>query len=200
MDKIVYRYGKYIKYHIWTKEEEELLKREYRYSLQSIKDLASKLSVTESAVRNKLATLGILASCVFWTSTEIQFLEDNYSSLSAKQIAKKLGRSISSVESKAHRLKCSKKNRSGWFTEAEVGHILGVDSGWIRRRVKSGFILDMKPLNGLPSKGKNLPWKITEEALRDFIRTYPEELTGHNVDFVMLVDILAGIKVTSYRK
>jgi len=30
--------------------------------------------------------------------------------------------------------------------------------------------------------------------LRDYIIKYPGDLTGHNVDFVMLVDVLAGVK------
>ena len=43
-----------------------------------------------------------------------------------------------------------------------------------------------------PERGKR---HIKRNALRRFIRTYPEELLGRNVDMVQLVEILAGILV-----
>ena len=40
-------------------------------------------------------------------------------------------------------------------------------------------------------------WHIAEKDLRAYIRRYPEELNGRNVDLIAIVEILAGILTTN---
>lgn len=194
----IFRFGQWVNMHYWTEEEDMLLRQEYRHSIESLRTLGKRLGVTENSVRQRLTRLGILRQAVRWTPSELEFLEENYNKKSNKVLAKLLHKSVNSVVAKAHRLQVKKRNRDGWFTKTEVANILGVDAGWITRRLKNAQCnLEMQPFDTdkLPKAGYYNSWKISEKSLRDFIRTYPEELTGCNVDFTMLVDILAGIKV-----
>lgn len=125
-----------------------------------------------------------------WTQQEKDKLKELSLYLPYTEIAKKLGRSPLAIQVKMKKLQISRRSRAGWFTEEEVCSILGVDHKWLRIRK-----FPMKPHDSLhpPRKGKSSPWHISERALKSFIRRYPEELVGHKVDIIMLVDILAGI-------
>lgn len=193
----VFRKGQWVHIHSWTEEEDSLLRREYRYTLRSLKDLALKVGATRDSVRQRLTRLGLLRLTVLkWTPEEQRYLEENYSRLSVTVISRRLHRSPNAVAGKAHRLEVTNRVRSGWFTMQEAAQVLGVDQGWLHRRMNNGFRFKIKPHNPerSPKQGSYAPWHISERSLRNFIRKYPEELTGHNVDFVMLVDILAGVK------
>ena len=193
----VFRRGQWLDIHTWTEEEDNRLRKGYRYTIQSLKDLGEEFGVSEHSVRGRLTRLGLLKLVNYkWTREEEEFLAENYDKLSAATIAKRLHKSQNAVVSKAYKLKVKCKVRDGWFSMAEAAGILGVDQSWIRRRVNNGFKFEMKPYDSEkpPQQRQYFPWYISERSLRDFIRRYPEELTGHNVDFVMLVDILAGVK------
>ncbi|MDD4985923.1 MAG: hypothetical protein PHQ43_09050 [Dehalococcoidales bacterium] len=193
----IFRYGKWVKIHSWTTEEDEILRREYTFTLKSLDVLALKLGVTNNAVRQRLTRLGLLKLNIRkWTPEEEEYLRENYTQLSTRTLAVKLHMSRNAVVRKAHRLHVTQRVRDGWFTLSEVSKILGVDAGWVTRRIHNGHHLEMAPHSEdkVPKQGSYAAWHISEEALCDFIRRYPEELSGHNVDFVMLVDILAGIK------
>ncbi len=179
------------KNHIWTEDEEDLLRKRYRNNKESLDELCQIIGVGEGSLRSKLGRLGLLKQTIWWTDKEMRYLEKNYQAMSIVTMSSKLGRSLGSVTSKVHHMKVCKTVRDGWFTQNEVAKILGVDAGWIKRRIGHGYVLDRELFH---EEGKKIVWRISEKSLRDFIRTYPEELIGHNVDFVMIVDILAGIK------
>lgn len=196
--ELIFRRGQWMRIHSWTEEDDGLLRREYRYTIQSLDDLALRIGgVTKDSVRQRLTRLGLLKLTVLkWTPKEEEFLRENYTKLSPIVISRKLHRSVNSVVGKAHRLSVTNRVRDGWFTLEDVAKILGVDQGWIKRRMQNGLKFEMQAHypNRPPEQGSRSPWHISEKALKNFIRRYPEELTGHNVDFVVLVDILAGIK------
>ena len=192
----IFRCGQWVKLHHWTEDEKAFLRENYRYTIDSLKLLALRLGVSDSSVRQQLTRMGILKLTGRWSEADQKFLEDNYGKLSLRVISRRLGKSCNSVTSKAHRLGVSSRGKDDWFSMQEMAQILGVDQSWIRRRIGNGFKLEMYPHNpeSIPSKGHYSSWHISRKAFRQFIRRYPEELTGHNVDFVMLVDILAGVK------
>jgi len=193
----VFRYGQWIQIHHWTEDERDYLRRNYRYTIESLKSLALKLGVSDSSVRQQLTHLGALKLTGRWSMESQSFLETNYGKLSNRKISERLGKSVNAVTGKAHRLGITGRGKDDWFSMKEMAQILGVDQSWIRRRLGNGFKLEISPhdLEHTPKKGQYSSWHISRKSLREFIRKYPEELTGHNVDFVMLVDILAGVKV-----
>lgn len=196
----IFRYGQWVSLHHWSEREDVILRRDYRHSVESLRELALRFGVTEGAVRQRLTRMGILRQAVRWSPKEEEYLRENYGKISSRVMSERLGKSRNTVVKKAHRLGVSSRVRDGWFTKKEVAEIFGVDQGWINRRINGrGLKFEIEPYdpNRVPKQGSYAPWRISEGALCDFIRRYPEELTGLNVDFVMLVDILAGIKISS---
>ena len=110
-------------------------------------------------------------------------------------IAKKMGRSTNSVIVRMKQRRISRRNRDGWYTASDAAQILGCDNKWIVRRINDGSLkarrhhLGAPPANGA---GQN-PWHIREKDLRNFIRQFPQDLQGRNVDVTAIVDILAGL-------
>lgn len=183
LPKRKFRLGRWIPIHTWTEDERDFLRVEYTGTIQSLKDLAKEMGLSDSSIRGQLSRMGLIKLEGRWSKEEQEFLEENFSKLSLTTLAGKLHRGVNAVAAKAYRLKVSRRVKEGFFTMRDVSRILGVDEKWIERRLRNGFKIDMYPKK-----------RISEKALRDFIRRYPEELTGHSVDFVMLVDILAGVK------
>ncbi len=191
--------GRGIHQHTWTEEELLFIRLNYRYTVQSQEEMALTIGCTVNAVRHQLIKARLCRSVIVsWSEEEENFLREKYNSLSVFTIAKKLHRSASVVTAKAYRMKVSgrRRGRDNWFNMKDVTLILGVDSGWVSRRLQNGSKLKMSPHspNSSPGRLGNAAWHISERSLRDFIRRYPEELAGRNVDMVMLVDILAGVK------
>lgn len=191
----VFRYGQWVNMHYWTDEERAILRRDYRNDMASLHKLAHRFGVSERSTRQALTRLGVLRQAVRWTPEEEEYLMRNHGKMSVKVLAQRLHKSSNSVAAKAHRLDVLFRHKDGWFTKQEIGEILGVDQGWITRRINRGLKFEIKPHDPdkVPEKGSHAAWHISEKAFKDFLRRYPEELTGLNVDFVMLIDILAGI-------
>jgi len=185
-----------VKRHNWTDEEKECLVIGYKHTRDSVIRFARLFGVTERALRSKLCRLGLVNSSRLWLPKQVAFLRENFDKLPTYKIAKVLGKTEGSVRHKAHRLNVSKFDRDGWFTLTEVCKIIGVTRNWLVKRLNNGFKFDIKPFDDkreLPWTGI-IPYYISEESLRNFIRRYPDELQGRNVDMVMLVEILAGVK------
>ena len=192
--------GRLIARHNWTEEEKDYIRTEYRYTRESFSRLTQAFGVTDEALKKLLGRLGLVKYNKLWTSREEVFLRENWNKMPTVTIARILKRSEGAVRFKVHKLKISKFERDGWFTLTEVRRIFGVSQHWLKRRLNNGFKFDMRPFDSerVPAQGNNAPWYISEKSLRDFIRRYPEELNGCNVDWPMIVEILAGVKVDIY--
>jgi hypothetical protein len=129
-----------------------------------------------------------------WSVEEDQLLEQLIGNLPPTQIAKRLGRTVNAVVIRANRIGLSRQARDGWYTKREVCEILGMGHRWVQARIGCGA-LKAEPFDpdSTPSKTGQAHWRIDREDLRKFIRRYPDELNGWNVDLVQLVEILVGL-------
>ena len=186
--------------HGWTDEEREIVRRDYRQTVASRRELANRLGVTEPSVANQIAKMGLAKRSDRrpWTPEENSRLLDLIEKKSPVQIAKSMSRTMNAVVVQAKRLNASRGNRTGWYTMGEVCEILGMDHHWVRRRIENGSLQATRQNGGTPednpedNKGKT--WRIEEKDLRKFIRRHPHELNGRNVDLVQLVNILSGLE------
>jgi len=190
-----------MKHHRWTEEELLIVRRDYQGTMRSAAAIAQYLSamtgenITMYAVTGQVQKLGIsFIRRKSWTTDEDERLSDLIGKYDPKKIARIMGRSVNSVVVRSKRLGCSRRARNGWFTKREVCEILGVDhrlaQAWIDAgKLKASWHHDAKP----QQKG-GACWHVEEKDLRDFLRRYPTELVGRNVDLVTIVHILAGIK------
>jgi len=181
--------------HIWTDEERDIVRRDYRGTRASAQEIADRLGVTEYAVKGQISAMGTARQDRHpWSPKEDKRLEQLITRYCPRRVAHIMHRSINSVVVRSKRLNISRRNRDGWFTKREACAILGVDHKWLQKRIDCGtlkatFHDDESP----PKKNGGNCWHIDEKDLRDYIRKYPQELTSRNVDMIMIVDILAGV-------
>lgn len=181
--------------HRWTEEERQIVRRDYRGNRESVRSLAERLDVSFFGVRGQIAKMGISfrPDRRSWTPEEDEQLRELITRHSPGAIAKRMHRSINSVVVRSTRLGLSRRVRDGWYTKLEVCEILGVDHHWVQNRIDSGALRASYHNGHRPRKNGGACWHIAQKSLRQFIRRYPQELKGRNVDIILIVDILAGL-------
>ena len=187
--------------HKWTDEERAIIRRDYKHSRESAQRVADHLSretgerITASAVSGQVSSMGIAKSDDrrYWTPKEDVMLQELIPCFCPRVVARKMHRSINSVVVRSKRLNISLRCRSGWFTKSEVMEILGHDHKWIQRRIDSGALKATYHFDHRPSQLGGSAWHIAEADLKYFIKTYPEELVGCNIDIITIVDIISGV-------
>ena len=181
--------------HRWTDDERDIIRRDYQHTRASMLSLAKKLGVSPLAVRGQVQNMGICRSGdrQQWTAKQEEQLAELIPKYSMRKIARIMHRSINSVTVKTTRLHLSRRIRDGWFTKREVQRILGHDHQWLQRRIDCGALPATWHYATLPTQHGMSAWHIEEAALKEFIRRYPEELVGCNIDIMMIVEILVGV-------
>ena len=113
------------------------------------------------------------------------------------RVANIMRRGVNSVVIRSKRLCISRKVKDGWYNKKEVREIFGVDHHWLQHRIDSGAIVATPHGNIKPSKHGGGCWHIEQGALRCFIRLYPQELVGKNIDIIQIVNILVGLETAT---
>ncbi len=185
-------------YHRYSDEEIDIIRRDYRHSKESLRELAQRLGTTPASINGKVRLLGLSKRTDYrrrkWTEEEEKKLVKLLERHAPSSVPKFMGRSINSVVVKSKRLGVRRRNRNDWYVMREVCEILGVDHHWLRRRVDSGAIVATWHYDKEPGQRKgSLSWHFTQHAVCEFIRRYPEELNGRNVDMIQVVEILVGV-------
>ena len=180
--------------HKWTEEELAIVQRDYAGDRASAQRIASHMGVSFYAVRGQIQRLGLGRQDrrMEWSQEEVEKLRELVPHFSMVTIAKRMGRSVNSVTVKAKRLGLLRRDRFGWFTKREACSVLGVDHHWIQKRIDDGKLRATYHHGHRPCKNGSGSWHISERDLRTFIIEHPEELTGRNVDLVVIVDLLTS--------
>ena len=181
--------------HCWTEEEREIVRREYGGTRESRRHLAAKLGVTEYAVAGQIGRMGLgkITARRPWTPKEDEKLCELIPRMPLNHVAKVLHRSINSVTVRAKRVRAFRRVRDGWYTKREVCEILGMDHKWVQRWIDRGALKATYHHGHRPQQNGQGAWHIEERALKRFMRRYPHELNGRNVDLIQVVGILAGV-------
>lgn len=184
--------------HTWTEDERQILRSQYQGNRASVERLATAIGVTPAAVRGQLSAMGVRkkAPRQRWSKDDDRKLEQLAHTHPPHVIAKKMGRSTTAVTVRIKVKGYSRRDRDGWYTATDVARILGHDPKWVTRRIEAGQLRAVKHhRNSERANGTGQhPWRITAAALRNFIRTYPQDLQGRNMDVVAVVDLIAGLK------
>ena len=192
----------------WAPEMLVMVRRGYDGTPVTIHDLANKLSclcgrkVTYAAVRNKIRRMGLQRSKAkrLWTETEDNILMSLVEHNCIQTIAMKLKRSEGAVATRIKLLKLSRRNRDGWYTIGDLCDIFGVSDNWVKFRIEQGIIKATRHYARNGDNGDGRSWHIDRKDLVLFIRVYPQELIGRQVDIIQIVDLLAGILVNNNKK
>ncbi len=187
--------------HKWTDDERAIIRRDYKHSRASYQRLAEYFShltrekITPEAVKGQIQIMGIAKSDDRhpWSPKEDDKLRDLIHAFCPRVVARMMHRSINSVVVRSKRLSISRRCRNGWFTKQEIMGILGHDHKWVQRRIDSGALPANYHYEHRPSQKGSSAWHIEEKDLKKFIKTYPEELVGCNIDIMMIVEIISGV-------
>lgn len=178
----------------WTEEEIEVLRRDYKGTRKSAEKIGYCLGRSGVSVKGKALALGLgkVTDYKRWTKEEEDKLAGLIGTLTTRQVARLMGRGVTSVEVRIKRLGLSRRMRDGWFTKAEVGEILGQGHKWVQKRIDGGELIASYHNGSRPKQNGGACWEIKEKDLRDFIREHSIELTGRNVDLNMIVYLFEG--------
>jgi len=184
-----------VKNHVWQEWELEIVRRDYTHTHASAREIGAKLGVSEYSVGGQISKMGLgkRSDRRPWLPGEDLRLRELIPRYCPSRVAKIMHRSINSVVLKSKRLGLSRRYRDGWFTKKEVCEIVGMDHKWVQRRIDCGAIKATYHHGHRPKQNGAGAWHIEEEDLVAFIRKYPQELNGRNVDLITMVDILAGL-------
>jgi hypothetical protein len=159
--------------------------------------LANLIGCSKYGVKGQIAKQGIaFSSREKWTPEEIQYVENHYTEMSVKQMAKHLHRSINAVKIKTTRKHLSLRLRVGWYDKMDVCEMLGVDHHKVQAWIDSGDLKarwhdpDRKP----QAKGMAM-WHIEADDLKYFIVTHSVELQGRNIDLFSVLDLCGVIPI-----
>jgi hypothetical protein len=184
-------------YHQYTGDEREIIRRDYRGTRESAKAIAQAIGATEYGVRGQIYKMGLAKKTDRrnWDPKQDNELRKLLPHYCVEEIARRMNRSVNSIVVRAKRLRLHRRSHDDWFTKKEVCEILGVDHHWVQRRIDSGALKATYHNGCRPSQKGMAMWHIEQEDLRTFIRRYPQDLEGRNVDLIAIVEILAGIEV-----
>ena len=187
--------------HQWTPDEEMYVRLHYRGTNESVAVMAHHLGVTFFSVKGKVQTLGVAVrkKQPNWTFEDDEQLAELANTMPGPRIAVKIGRSPNAVAIRLTRLGISRRTRDGWYTKAEVCEIVARDHHWVQARIDAGQLKASYHNGRRPSRTGLSMWHIARDDLREFLRRYPHELEGRNVDLTTIVDILAGLQPVSRR-
>jgi hypothetical protein len=122
-----------------------------------------------------------------WTEAESDYLKENYQKKSLTQMVKDLeGRTRTAVAQRCKVMKLNRRGRDGWYTAGEVKDILGFSDSYVAKLIKIGYLKAQRH-NDNGHRGD--AWEIREQAIYDFITTYPLLLQARAVDIVQLINI-----------
>lgn len=156
-------------------------------SVQTIYRLARKLGVSKERFKT-------------WTKKEDDDIVVMRETMTFEQIAAKTKRTPTAIEWRLWYLGYGKHNRD-WFTLADIKSSLGHSGEYFRNQIKYGNLKAtlMRQKNNKIDKPGSW-WRIERCDLEDWVRRFPVELNGYNVDMVFLVDLLGGIETNIYKK
>ena len=182
--------------HSWTDDEIDIVRRDYKGTNASAQTIADHLGVSFHSVKGQVQKLGISfhPDRKKWSPEQDDLLRKLMPQLAPGTIAHRMNRSVNSVVVRSKRLRIYRRARDGWYTKREVCEILGVDHKWVQSRIDSGALIATYHNGCEPQKNGGASWHIKENDLSNFIKNYPHELKGRNVDIIQIVDLLIGIR------
>ena len=177
--------------HRWTDEEDDVVRASYEGTRASRLAIALQLGVTEHAVAGRVTVLGLakITDRQRWDPEQDERLRQLLELHPPAKVAKLMGRGVNSVVLRAKRIGASRRDRFGWYTKTEICEILGKDHKWVQRRIDDGSLKASWHHGRQPQKNGQASWHIEQKDLKAFLRRYPEQLNGRNVDLVAVVEI-----------
>ena len=176
----------------WTEDEREVVRRGYRGTNASARDVGRRLGRSVWAVKGMVQRLGITRTKPHnWTEDEDERLIELLGKHPPTQVAKRMHRSVNAVVVHSQRLGFSRRSRDGWYTAKDVCQMLGVDHHWLEPYIDRGELEATWHYGTEPGQAGGLTaYHITEAHLRAFIIRKCYDLVGRNVDLPGIIYVM----------
>jgi len=188
----------------WLPQHETYMRANYHGGLRQrgsvIKELARQTSFPRWFIKRQARRLGLTMHQDRrpWTAKELDTLDRLLGKVSAATIAKRLGRTETSIVMKIKALGHSRRITEG-YTMRDLEACLGEDHHKIKRWIGSGWLRDhlqgTKRVNGI---GRDIN-RFREDDLLDFLKRHPQEINLGKVDAIWFLDLVL-LKGTELRE
>lgn len=136
--------------------------------IQNLSHLQQTTGFSRFTILSHAVELGLSSTRRAWSKQDLSFLRDDLGRISAAALARKLGRTHSSVKAKVSKLRMSARITEG-YSYADLQELLGVS----KRRLDKWVQMDW-----LRMKAN----RASEESVARFLRTHPGEYVLSRVD------------------
>jgi hypothetical protein len=188
----IHRGGRKQKY-ILDEPGRRLILARYDGSSRAINDIMRYFTprgIPRSVVRKWAAQMGLARQKgPQWTAEEEAYLETYLHKMSLATIAKHLGRTRTAVKLKAKRLGTSKTAEGYTMRGLCLG--LGVDHHKVTKWVERGWMKGSRRNSDRTSNGDI--WYFSDRAIKEMVRTHPEEIDPRRVEWLWFIDVLLGV-------
>lgn len=124
-----------------------------------------------------------------WTPEQEKFLCNNLRTMPMSKLEKHLRKERSTIVRKAKELGLYREDKEDGHSIDSLAMALGItNDNKIKHWVDRGWLKGEKQTTAF----KTVKWYFTDKAVRDFIFAHPQEINPHKVDWLWVVDILAG--------
>ena len=176
----------------YTQTEINIISEHYDGTGKSIEHLSTILNRTKCSIYSHIVKHKMTKKprSTFWKThpeaiEEVRELAESYTPHQIALIFNdkyKCGLTTNAIRLIMSKNKISGLHRSGWFTMLDIQEMLCVDSQWIVRRIKKGYLKIDRHNNHL--------YKILEADFLKFIDEYPSELNGLKLDFFYIYHLI----------
>ena len=177
-----------------TKFSDELIRTRYDGRVYGrAAEIATALGWPGWAVKKRAAVLGATSPWPKhrrdWTDDEVKFIQEWTGVRFVGWIAKKLGRSLTSVVLKQKRMKLSRRVREGYTLRA-LELCFGMDHRLIAQWVEQGRLRIERGIPCGGGRGEQRRWKVSETAVFEFIWNNPMSFRLDKVDQPWFLDLM----------
>lgn len=170
----------------------QLLRAKYDGSSAAIDELARRFHMPRHAIKKFALKYGLTRhKDPPWTRGEMEYLETHLHKMPYRAIAEHLSRTETAIKLKAKRLGI-RKSGEGYTLRALLTGLGETDHHKVKRWVKAGWLKAARRESDRTDRQGGDMWLFTENAIRLFVRDYPQEIDQRKVDWPWLVEILVG--------
>ena len=175
---------------VWTEQMDRYLRERYDGRVRGrVGEIAGVLGVTHETTKYRAERLGLTRpdkrNRRMWTEEEKAFLLRWAGERTPWWMARQLKRSRSSVVEKMRRENLRTRIQSG-YTQKELMECFGTSATMLRRWERLGMLSVQRGSEAIGLRA----WRVSEEAVLEFVQRYPMELDLGRVDQFWFMDLI----------
>ena len=187
--------------YVWTPERDALLRERYDSRIRGRStEIAQTLGGPAWAIKKRAGKLGLATpwpkSRKAWTVHEVAFLAQWSGRRDSGWIAKRIGRSTTSVVLRQKRTDLRRRVRDG-YTLRDLCACFGVDHHVVERWARQGWLQAPRRVAGRTDKQGD-PWRVAETDIVTFVRAHGVEIDLRKVDQAWFFDVVVGATVAGH--